>query len=648
MQSSLLSRHPIALPLSLLALILVFTTDGRTFGLLTDGQVMTRTAFSMSELGEVGMAQGHKVNIVRPEGDAVSRYGMGPSLAQVPVFWLAPSFEKSFGFGSSQALFVAEQILWVLLAAVAAGFLVRSLGGEPRDSARAVFVTGIASPLWAYTSSDFSEPFQAAVVGGAFALAVRATGAAGVASTAGDERSPRPRRRVVLAALAGAACGLCLLAKSILVVLLPGLVVYLFLAGPREGGVGRALAALAGWLPLAVIWTVFEVVRFGKPFASYQGERFSHPIWDGLWRLTVGPNKGLFVYFPLALLAVWGLVVVWRRSRETALALAGFSLFLLGTTSAWWSWDGTAGWGPRLLIPLVPLLAALAVVAARSTKPVVFWTLFAAGFAVNLIGVLQPDSATSLYYQVLPGRKLTAAETRHYPAFAVDQVAPDGSSRLLPLHDAASHVALSPIRLSLWLLEQRLSEGDILKALQTPPWRTDIPGQEVAQPPEKALEPSLLPFLTSRFRWPYLGLALFRNPRRTDFAFAFLDSVYDQTLRAQDMRQAERAVVFGERLYTLMPGPQAAVAWAEGQRLAGRKEGFREFLKEIPKAHQASPEFGAVVSFWLRDQGDALSASATMQKVARSAPVFPWTRLVEIPPSQWPFTLREAQRATSL
>ncbi len=642
MHSSLLSRHAIALPLCILALILVFTTDGRVFGLLTDGQVMTRTAFSMAELGEVGMAQGHKVNIVRPEGDAVSRYGMGPSLAQVPVFWLAPSFEKLFGFGSSQILFVSEQILWVLLAAVAAGFLVRSLGGEPRDSARAVFVTGVASPLWAYTSSDFSEPFQAAVVGGAFALAV------GASRAADAEGSSRPRRRLVLSALAGVACGLCLLAKSIFVVLLPGLVAYLLLAGPKEGRIARAAAAIAGWLPLAVLWTVFEVVRFGRPFASYQGERFSHPILDGIWRLTVGPNKGLFVYFPLALLATWGFVVVWRSSRETAMALAGFSLFLLGTTSAWWSWDGTAGWGPRLLIPLVPLLAALAVVAARSTPPALFWTLFAAGFAVNLVGVLQPDAATSLYYQILPGRKLTAAETSSYPDFAVDQVAPDGSSRLLPLHDAASHVALSPIRLSLWLLERRLSDGDVLKALQTPPWPTDVLGQEVAQPPEKALEPSLLPFLTSRFRWPYLGSAIFRTPHRADFTLAFLDSVYDQALRAQDMRQAERAVVFGERLYALMPGPQTAVAWAEGQRLAGRKDGFREFLKEIPKAHKASPEFGAVVSFWLRDQGDAPSAAETMKKVVRSAPVFPWTRLVEIPPTQWPFTLRETQRATSL
>ena len=456
------------------------------------------------------------------------------------------------------------------------------------------------------------EPFQAAVVGGAFAL---------VAVAAGPEHPPR--RQLVLSALAGAVAGLCLLAKSILVVVLPCVVLVLFLSRPKEGRLARAAAALAGWLPLAALWTVFEVTRFGKPFASYQGERFSHPVLDGLWRLTVGLNKGLFIYFPLGLLAVWGLVVVWRSSREMALVLGGFCLFLFVTTSAWWSWDGTAGWGPRLLIPLVPLVAALAVVAARTAAPGLFWALFAAGVAVNLIGVLQPDSSTSLYYQCLPGRRLTAAQTGDYPAFAVDRVAPDGSSRLLPLHDAARHAALSPIRLSWWLLGLRMSGGDTLKALQAPPWPADVAGGPL-ESPEKALEPSLLPFITSPFRWPTLGSALFRDPSRPDFAFAYLDSVYDQALRAQDMGRPDRALDFGERLYQMMPGPQSAVAWAEGMRLAGRKEGFRELLKTIPKAHQASPEFGAVASFWLRDQGEEPSATICPKSFKWTCPGTNW------------------------
>jgi len=104
----------------LVTVVLVATTDERLFGLVTDGQIMTRTAYSMVSLGELGMARGHAVNRPRPEGDAVTRYGIGPSIVQTIPAGLAAPFEKVFGLGSSQTLFVLEQILWVVLASLGA------------------------------------------------------------------------------------------------------------------------------------------------------------------------------------------------------------------------------------------------------------------------------------------------------------------------------------------------------------------------------------------------------------------------------------------------------------------------------------------------------------------------------------------------
>ncbi|MGA7992635.1 MAG: hypothetical protein WCC53_14445, partial [Thermoanaerobaculia bacterium] len=107
------TRRPLAFALGVAALVLALTADERVFGLVTDGQIMTRTAYAMAALAEIGIARGHPVDIPRPAGDAVTRYGMGPSFVRAPVAAVAGAFENAFGPGASQTLFVLEQLLLV-------------------------------------------------------------------------------------------------------------------------------------------------------------------------------------------------------------------------------------------------------------------------------------------------------------------------------------------------------------------------------------------------------------------------------------------------------------------------------------------------------------------------------------------------------
>lgn len=623
------ARRPLAFALGVAALVLAATTDERVFGLVTDGQIMTRTAYAIAALGEIGIARGHPVDVVRPAGDAVTRYGMGPSIVRIPVAAVGGPFENAFGLGASQTLFVAEQILLVLLAALAAGLLARACGSDPKGIRRAALAVALASPLWAYASTDWSEPLQAACVGGAFACAALA-GAAGA------------RRPAFLAAGAGALAGFALLSKSIFVVLPPLLLAVVVLEAPRGARRSRALAFLGGAAPPAALWLAFEIVRFGRPFASYGGERFSHPALDGLWRLTVGPNKGLFLYFPLALLGVWGLVRLVRTRRALGLALAVFSAFLLLTTAAWWSWDGTAGWGPRLLVPLVPLLAAAAALAAPALPAAAFTALFALGVAVNALGALQPDPVLSWFWATIKPRVLSRSEQAAYPFFATET---DGAGvvRLLPWHDVANHVALSPLKVNAWLLAKRLEGGDVLAALRTPPWRTDVPGQEVGAPLEQVIPPSALVFLTSPFRWPHLGMSLTRSSDQTDTVLAWIDCLYDQALRAQDMERCDRAVAFAEELYRRVPSTQTAATLAEAYRLAGRRETLADFVGSLSPAQKASPDFGMVLALAFRDSGDEAQARRVLSQVLAARERPDYAALAGEPLSAWPATLRKIQ-----
>ena len=617
--------------LALAAAVLAATADERVFGLITDGQIMTRTAFSMVELGEIGIAQGHTVSVVRPSGDAVTRYGMGASLVRTLPVALAAPFERAFGVGASQTLFVLSQLLLVLLAAWAAGSLARSFGAGEAGARRAVLGAAVGSPLWAYAASDFSEPLQAAVVGAAFAAAMAA-------------RSPEAGRRSLAAAVgAGAFAGLAVLSKSVLVVLLPAVVVVAAWGLPLRAALGRAALVGAGWLPFFGAWLAFEYARFGGPFAGYEGEHFNHPVLDGLWRLTVGPNKGLLVYFPLGLLAAFGLAKLFRRDRAAFAGVAGFCCFVLVSTAAWWSWDGAAGWGPRLLVPILPLLAALAALGAASLPAAVFWVLFGLGAAVNAVGALQPDGPTTWYYMRLEPRVLTEEEAKGYARYATVRGAA-GKLRLGPWFDVSNHAGLSQVRVSAWLLAKRLAGGDLRKALETPPWRTDVPGQKLALRSEEAIPESALVFLTSPFRWPHLGMSLTRDPKAADTVLSYVDCLYDQALRGQDTGDGGRAVAFAERLLSSVPGPQSAVAMAEGLRIAGRREAFVAFVKETPRERKALPEFGVVLALFARDGGDEATARRILEMVLRAAPRPEFQALAALPIGEWPRTLREVLR----
>lgn len=159
-----MSRRARLLLVAAVLLGLSGTAEERTFGTITDEQAMLRTGVAIAELGELGIARGERFSVPRPAGDAVSPYGMGlPLLEALPALAAAP-WERRFGGGSSQTLFVFLQVLLVTAASVAAGLLSREAGATARGEALAVLGTAFGSPLWAYASAGYSEPLQAAAL----------------------------------------------------------------------------------------------------------------------------------------------------------------------------------------------------------------------------------------------------------------------------------------------------------------------------------------------------------------------------------------------------------------------------------------------------------------------------------------------------
>jgi hypothetical protein len=110
-------------------------------------------------------------------------------------------------------------------------------------------------------------------------------------------------------------------------------------------------------------------------------------------------GKGLFVFNPLALLGLVGLALLWRRNRPLAVLFLLLIVTRILFFSKWSVWDGGWCWGPRFLLPILPLLMLAAVEVLRETDRrklsgmvvrVVAAVLAMLSAAINLLSVRTP------------------------------------------------------------------------------------------------------------------------------------------------------------------------------------------------------------------------------------------------------------------
>ena len=121
------------------------------------------------------------------------------------------------------------------------------------------------------------------------------------------------------------------------------------------------------------------------------------PPLGGLWGLLLSPGRGLFIYSPVLIFSVGGLL--WSIGRGPAmlkpLAL-GVGLVLI-VVSQWFRWWGGHSWGPRLLADLTPILCfflypVTAVLDRRRVVKVVFLVLATLSVAAHGLGAFFYDA----------------------------------------------------------------------------------------------------------------------------------------------------------------------------------------------------------------------------------------------------------------
>ena len=297
-------------------------------------------------------------------------YEPGQPLLALPWYLLGDGLARFFPLPDHTYITRAVVTVFTVLVTAATAAQVyrfgRAVGYSARLAAATALVYAFATPAWPYSRTFFRDPVAALAVISAALAAVR-------------WRAGRARRDG-WEAVAWLALGVAV--KFTTVILAPVLAVYALiglggrgawraLPGRRRyrlalivAASGLALMALAG-LGLAAKWDEIRGHYYGL-MAALQGGPQPGYVGRAFYGLTLSPGKGLLVFAPPVLAAAGGLALWARRRPAPAWLCAGSVTAYLVVYSFDTGWHGGASWGPRYLLPVLPLAVAPFAAALRA------------------------------------------------------------------------------------------------------------------------------------------------------------------------------------------------------------------------------------------------------------------------------------------
>ncbi|MEM2368252.1 MAG: hypothetical protein QXQ50_08490 [Candidatus Bathyarchaeia archaeon] len=306
---------------------------------------MFATAESFVRRGKLDMDQflwmGLQQGTPGPDGHLYSRKGLGVPLLSLPLVWLGIKV-PSFGIVKTALLLNA------FITAASGAMLCRlviELDYSEETAIAVALLSGLATPAWAYAKTFFSEPLiSLGLLGCAYFL----------------ERFKTVGQWQVLLA-AGAMLALAPLGKTVYLVFMPVITLLVWFFIRRKRAIQQVALLLAFLTPQALVVfliLVYNHLRFGSFLATgyLPEESFSAIWWQGILGLTISPGKGLIWYAPVLMALTWASTRFFKRHKVLGFyiyALAVGHVLLFGK---WFMWHGGDAWGPRFLMPVLPLL----------------------------------------------------------------------------------------------------------------------------------------------------------------------------------------------------------------------------------------------------------------------------------------------------
>jgi hypothetical protein len=317
--------------------------------------------------------------VVRTEGHFVSSYPPGPAIMALPFY--IPPFLASVSAQSTLMLQVEKVAASVFVALSVV--LVYSCVATIADAATAL----LFALIYAFGTSSLSISSQGLWQHGPSQLLVATSLYLLV----------RGREREKAVGLAGLSLGAAVLCRPTDILVALPLAAYVLHRHPQKwfSFVSWALPSVL-FLVVYNLWYFGSIARMPYDQGFFSGNGWATPFMEGLPGVLVSPSRGIFIYSPVFVFALWGIYLSWRSRGNVLFRYLSISVILsILFYSKWKIWWGGWAFGPRLLADITPLLVLLMLPAyARiRDRPLLTNLFFLAGAAAIFIHTLGAYSA---------------------------------------------------------------------------------------------------------------------------------------------------------------------------------------------------------------------------------------------------------------
>lgn len=342
----------------------------------SDGQVMYDTAWSIGVEGRLDVNPAPLPQLItNDDGQTYSKYDPGlPLLASHIVYYAdgvaAKDGADRYAVGAIFVMIIPA--LCMALANVGVYLLAYSFSQQQHMGIFAAVVSGVGTTIWPYSRLFFAEAITTATITLAAAWLFVPT--------------QLKSRHVFAAAMLMA---LALMTRIHTVIFAIAIIYPIWQRATNNQQQQRFVAIYMSVFVIGgSMWLLHNWVRFESFWRTgYEGEAFSLNPLLGVVGLLVSPGKGVFWHAPPLIISALLFPRLRRQQRVYATSLLLLTTLGLVFYGAWWAWHGGWVWGPRFLVPLMPLwCVAWVALPQRSTWIAVASITLTIGIVVQLIG----------------------------------------------------------------------------------------------------------------------------------------------------------------------------------------------------------------------------------------------------------------------
>ncbi len=374
--------------------------------LITDNLVHFDVARNLALHGRTSLScPSPGLHRVGKDGRAYSKFGLGQPVASVPLFVLGKIVTDALDSNKDETVTMAGETIPVYTAVQAAftSFLnpivtaltcaiffslCHHIGYGSRTALLLTLALGLATMMWVYSKRFWPHPLITLLLVGTVHALYRYK----VSSI------------FWYLPLAGTLTGFAVFTRLEHIIIVPWLCLYVAILNqkPERRGVIELLRRESLFVgpvfAFLALMSVLNYLHFGHWFGSgYGGEAlaFRTPLLTGLRGNLFSVGRSIFLFSAPLLLFFFVIGRFYRKHRWEASLILLVSISYLTLYSKWWAWSGGICWGPRFLLPIIPLLMLPVGLIMEKVKcrRLVKWGLImvaAAGVVVQVLGVSVP------------------------------------------------------------------------------------------------------------------------------------------------------------------------------------------------------------------------------------------------------------------